>query len=413
MPLITYEARVAAVGPSGSASSPWSNQFAISGPCTYSASINTQSFAATGGSGTVGVTTGSSCTWSATSGAGWATPSSPTGTGNGTVGFTVSPNTSSQSRSTVLTVASQSLSITQSGVACTFTLSALSQAIAAAGGSGSVGITAPDGCAWNAVSSAPWLVAGAGGSGAGTAAYSASANTTAAARTATLTVAGTAVAVTQAAAANLCGVAPTVTITPDPVWVVAGPDDLVYKVKVLNNDNSACGKGSFVLASALPAGWMGKLDSITVSANPGSTGQTNFHVTEPSTTVAGAYPVVVTAMPAAGGSVVSDTAIENIVTNLGVTTAAGQSVYLRGQSASLTTTVMAGPTPANGARVTVQVLRPDGSLFGSWSGNTNGSGVWKANVSLATSAPVGGYVVRTTVVKESAQGSATASFTVQ
>jgi M6 family metalloprotease-like protein len=87
-----------------------------------------------------------------------------------------------------------------SAPACGFTLSATSASFGRAGGSGTVTVTAPSGCAWTASSSARWLTITAGGSGngSGTVSYRVKKNVTRQARTGTMTIAGTAFTVTQA-----------------------------------------------------------------------------------------------------------------------------------------------------------------------------------------------------------------------
>jgi hypothetical protein len=94
---------------------------------------------------------------------------------------------------------------------CTYTISPTTIALTSAGGTGSVTVTAPGGCAWTASESASWLsiTGGASGSGNGTVAYSATANASSSAQNTTMTVAGQAVAVTEAGAACTLSVSPT------------------------------------------------------------------------------------------------------------------------------------------------------------------------------------------------------------
>lgn len=95
---------------------------------------------------------------------------------------------------------------------CTFAVSPTSPAsLAASGGSASVTVTAPSGCAWTASGSASWLSITSGGSGTGngTVSYTATGNTTTSARSATLTVAGHSVTVTQDADSCSFAVSPT------------------------------------------------------------------------------------------------------------------------------------------------------------------------------------------------------------
>ncbi len=86
--------------------------------CTYSVSpANPASFGASAGTGTVSVTTGAGCAWTAASNSSFVTVTSgSSGSGNGTVSFSVAANSSSSARSGSLTVAGQTVAITQSGV---------------------------------------------------------------------------------------------------------------------------------------------------------------------------------------------------------------------------------------------------------------------------------------------------------
>ncbi len=89
---------------------------------------------------------------------------------------------------------------------CTFTLSASTFSIPAAGGSGAVEVSGANGCAWTAETGTSWLAitSGSSGSGPGTVRFTAATNGTTAARTGTLTVAGKTVTVTQEAAPAPC-----------------------------------------------------------------------------------------------------------------------------------------------------------------------------------------------------------------
>jgi hypothetical protein len=83
--------------------------------CTVSAgAISASTFAAGGGTGTVPVTAGAGCAWTATSSATFVTISSgASGTGSGTVSFTVAANTGA-ARTATLAVAGTSFTISQS-----------------------------------------------------------------------------------------------------------------------------------------------------------------------------------------------------------------------------------------------------------------------------------------------------------
>jgi 6-phosphogluconolactonase (cycloisomerase 2 family) len=87
--------------------------------CTYSFVIPTQPFPASGGTGSVGVSTQSGCSWTASSEANWIRiTSGGSGTGPGTVNFSVDPNSSPNSRTGTLRIANQPIPIDQLGTAC-------------------------------------------------------------------------------------------------------------------------------------------------------------------------------------------------------------------------------------------------------------------------------------------------------
>jgi hypothetical protein len=141
-----------------------------SAACSYTINPASQAAAAGGGAGTtIGVTTANGCAWTATSNAAWLTISSgASGTGNGSVAFTIAANTGAQ-RTGTLTVAGQTFSVTQAAPApvCTYSINPTSQTINRQGGTGTVNVTAPSGCAWTASSNATWIAITSGASGTG------------------------------------------------------------------------------------------------------------------------------------------------------------------------------------------------------------------------------------------------------
>ena len=85
--------------------------------CTYTINPINAYVAYGGGSATVAVTAGSACAWTATSSVGWITiTAGASGTGNGTVSYTVAANTTSAERTGNLTIAGQSFPVTEDGV---------------------------------------------------------------------------------------------------------------------------------------------------------------------------------------------------------------------------------------------------------------------------------------------------------
>jgi hypothetical protein len=174
-------------------------------PCTYSIAPTSQNVDANANTGTVTVTAGNGCAWTAVSNAlPWLTVTSgASGTGNGPVGFSVAANTGAARTGTV-TIAGQTFTVSQAAgvVPCTYSISPTSQNVDANANTGTVTVTAGNGCAWTAVSNAPWLTvtSPASGTGNGSAGFSVAANT-GAARTGTLTIAGQTFTVSQAAPA--------------------------------------------------------------------------------------------------------------------------------------------------------------------------------------------------------------------
>jgi len=84
--------------------------------CTYSINPTSATFGAGGGSGSVNVTAPSGCPWTVSNVPSWITiTSGSSGSGNGTVSYTVAPNSSTSSRTATLTIAGQSFTVTQAG----------------------------------------------------------------------------------------------------------------------------------------------------------------------------------------------------------------------------------------------------------------------------------------------------------
>jgi hypothetical protein len=202
-PGVNFEARVAAVGPGGSTNSTISNTFSFSSVCSSSISPTSRSVAQSATTGSVSVTAGTGCTWSASSNASWITLTGATsGTGNGTVPYSVAPNGTSSQRNGTVTIAGQTFTITQAAMSCTYSLTPTSRSMTAAGGSNTTSVTAPSGCAWTAVSSdTSWLTVtgGASGSGNGVVTFNASANQTTTPRAASISIGGQTFTLNQAA----------------------------------------------------------------------------------------------------------------------------------------------------------------------------------------------------------------------
>jgi hypothetical protein len=92
--------------------------------CSFSLSPGSQSYTASGGTGGVSVTAPSTCSWTTASSASWLTVTAGTsGTGPGSVSFTVAANTNSSSRTATLTIGGQVFTVTQAAYAGSFSIS--------------------------------------------------------------------------------------------------------------------------------------------------------------------------------------------------------------------------------------------------------------------------------------------------
>jgi len=109
------EARVNAVGPEGSAASDASNPFTFSAAsgCALTLSTSTIQAPAAGGQYTVGVSTGSGCRWAAATSQSWLVLSTTSGTGGGTVPIQVRASSSTSSRTGIVYVGGQTLTVWQ------------------------------------------------------------------------------------------------------------------------------------------------------------------------------------------------------------------------------------------------------------------------------------------------------------
>jgi hypothetical protein len=176
-------------------------------PCRYDVSPSNQSVVSSGGAGSLTIATASDCSWTAAAEVDWiAIASAAAGSGNGNVRFTVATN-SGEARTGSITVGGQRATIAQAGAgaspACSATISPTTQNVGAAGGTGSIAVSAGNTCQWTASSTASWIAvtAGASGTGNGTVTFSVAANSEAA-RTGTLTIAGRTFTVSQSAAGS-------------------------------------------------------------------------------------------------------------------------------------------------------------------------------------------------------------------
>src|SRR6218665_3261795 len=177
-------------------------------PCTYSLSQSSAEVAGDAPSGTVDITAGASCTWSAvasSSAAAWITNVSPSsGRGNGTVTYSLVANHTDAVRTGTITIGGQTYTVTQTAApSCTYPLSPSSAEVSAEASNGTVNVTTGESCTWSAVASsaAAWItnVSPLSGNGNGTVTYSLTRNI-GERRTGSILIGGQTYTVTQAAA---------------------------------------------------------------------------------------------------------------------------------------------------------------------------------------------------------------------
>jgi glucose/arabinose dehydrogenase len=95
-------------------------------PCQYSISPVSQSFPASGGTGTVALTTGGDCNWIAASNVDWIDiTSSTSGTGSAAIHYTVGANAGQSTRTGKIHVGGETLTITQASQSASPTLSSI------------------------------------------------------------------------------------------------------------------------------------------------------------------------------------------------------------------------------------------------------------------------------------------------
>jgi hypothetical protein len=183
--------------------------------CTFAISPSSQNYYASGGAGSVAVTASlSTCNWTAVSN----NPeiititSGFSGTGNGTVTYSVATNNTNGNVIGTLTIAGQTFTVNQAGPGCTYSISPTNASFQSSGGTGSVSVNNFGGCPWVAVSNASWITitSGASGAGAGTVNYSVGSNSSTSLRSGTMTIGQQTFTVNQQGVGSGC----TFTLTP-------------------------------------------------------------------------------------------------------------------------------------------------------------------------------------------------------
>lgn len=169
--------------------------------CAYRLSPTTRNHGNGVASNFFTVQAGTNCAWSVVNPNSWLTiVSGASGVSTGAVGYTVASNPTGFSRTGIVTVADQTLTISQSPASCTYSLLPVSASLSAGAATGTVSVTSLAGCPWAVTNSIPWvtILAGSNGVGSGVVTYAVPANPGTNSRSATLTIDGQTFALTQA-----------------------------------------------------------------------------------------------------------------------------------------------------------------------------------------------------------------------
>jgi hypothetical protein len=137
--------------------------------CNYSIAPTGKLFGSSSGTGSVSVTTTAGCNWTAVSNDAWLTVTSgASGSGNGTVNYSVATNPNSSQRVGTLTIAGQTFTVTQIGAGCVTLLSPSSVSLTTGSASLQVRVDAPTSCNWTITNVPAWVTFTSGTTGTGT-----------------------------------------------------------------------------------------------------------------------------------------------------------------------------------------------------------------------------------------------------
>jgi hypothetical protein len=168
--------------------------------CDIDANAQTSSFPATGGTGTLRISTNRECTWAVQSDAAWLTLGTPaSGQGAGSLQYSVAANPDPPGRTAVIRIEDRQLPIAQEGSPCEFRVSSTGESLDQDGGQRTVRVsTASEQCRWTSAADVAWITIASGqtGSGNGTVTFNVAA-TSGPERNGTLTIAGVPIAVRQ------------------------------------------------------------------------------------------------------------------------------------------------------------------------------------------------------------------------
>ncbi len=123
--------------------------------CPYNLSQSSVPMSGSGGTASIQMTAPAGCAWVAESGSEWIDVRPSSGTGSATVTITVEPNAQT-ARQVAIRIAGLVVTVDQ-GPACSLAISPARATIPSSGGTGTIAVTAGNGCEWSAESRVDWI----------------------------------------------------------------------------------------------------------------------------------------------------------------------------------------------------------------------------------------------------------------
>ncbi len=275
-PSVTNTASVATAGEVAAGDNSASDATTVD--CAFSISPTSRTHESFQSTGTVKVTVQGGCSWKATSLVDWITVTSgDTGTGNGTVSYSVEPNTSKSSRSGVVRIDGLSFRVIQTGPACETRISSDTRKHGPGAENGRIRVEASSDCIWTATTQQDWIqiVEGNPGTGNGTLSYSVAANPSRDPRTGTIVIGQHTISVYQQGDAT-----PTISLLNPPSQTAGGGDfELTLdgagfvtgsRIRWNGKDRSTTFLGVSQLRASIPSTDVGAAGSADITVvNPG------------------------------------------------------------------------------------------------------------------------------------------------
>lgn len=183
-------------------------------PCTYSISPTNRVHGYGATTNSISVTGSvSTCPWTVTNTNDWISILSGTnGAGNGTVTYAIAANSSSNNRSGTVLIADQTLTLTQLGVQCSFSISPTNRVHGYGATTNGVSVaSSASSCPWSVVNTNTWItiLSGATGTGSGIVTYAVAANTTSSERSGIVLIADQTLTLTQSGVPCTYSISPT------------------------------------------------------------------------------------------------------------------------------------------------------------------------------------------------------------